>query len=228
MASFAFIGEAPRISPEPIFYIHLLMRYKSSLQLFFAVICFSACDNVVEEKTGPKKMSVDSSTTRFDSLGYPSYYTHPEIQDIAVLRSILDSADVVFAFNFNGYNGNTANVGCEYLYKENDSLCGTARNMKRLTEGQVKRLVELTTDTATYSGSWSGLAGVCWLPHAGFGFWKRGKLIAQVNVCFLCGGIRTKPLYRSDGLSQKGRKAFYEFVKSVGLTVVDGSSDLTY
>lgn len=164
-----------------------------------------------------------------DTVTFPDYYTHPEITDINQLRDLLYKADKVLAFNYNGHNGNSANVGCVDLYSLPDKkLCSSAGLPRVLNNSEIDSLINITCDTATYTGDWSGLAGVCFIPHLGFGFFKSDSLIAQVNVCFLCGGIRTRPYYCSDGLSRSGGMRLAALTKKLGLEIVDGSTDLSY
>ena len=161
-----------------------------------------------------------------DSLGYPDYYVHPDFQDIRDLKKLLLNADNVVGYNFNDHDGNPAAVECEYLFGAKDKPCRSATNKKVLSQDQIKRLIQITCDTTTYTGNWSGLAGVCYIPHMGFGFFKKDSLIAEVSVCFICEGIRTRPLYRSDGMTTKGAERFSILAKELGLEIIDGSSKL--
>ena len=164
-----------------------------------------------------------------DSLGHSKYYTYPDIKNISVLKDILTNADAVYAFNFNGHNANSANVECDDLFElPSNKLCPSATKKTKLMTSQIIDLIKITCDTTIYSGQWSGLAGVCFIPHLGFGFFKKDSLIAQVNVCFLCSGIRTRPYYKSDELTITGRQKFYELAKRLDMEIVDGKSKLTY
>lgn len=162
-----------------------------------------------------------------DSLGFPTYYTHPEISKLSDLKKILERANKVMAYNFNGNNGNPANVECYDLYN-NGELCPSAINKRKLNRKQINQLIDISCDTTTYDGNWSGLAGVCFIPHVGFGFFKDDSLIGQVNICFICKGIRTRPYYKSDGLTQIGIEKYYKLVKSLNLLIVDGSEKLSH
>jgi|GEM_PF-3072559 len=160
---------------------------------------------------------------------YPATYTPPEITDIAELQALLSQADSVLAYNFNGNNGNSAMVECDALYGiRSKRLCPSAMNRKKLSGKQMKELTEITSDTSTYSGSWTGLAGTCFIPHMGFGFFKNDSLIAQVNVCFLCAGIRTRPYYHSDGLTKKGGDRYIALARKLGLKVVPVDTPVHY
>ena len=159
---------------------------------------------------------------KLDSIGYPTYYTHPEINDLSALRILLSRSTKVLAYNFNDNNGNPANVECYDLY-DSSEICSSATNKRTLNQKQLNELINITTDSMTYTGTWSGLSGVCFIPHLGFGFFKNDLLIAQVNVCFLCNGIRTRPYYKSDGLTKIGFERFSELARQLNLTVVDGS-----
>ncbi len=158
----------------------------------------------------------------YDSLGYPSYYTHPEIKELSELRNLLSSSNKVLAYNFNENNGNPANVECYDLY-DSTGICPTATNKRILNRNQIKDLIKITCDSMIYDGNWSGLSGVCFIPHLGFGFFKNDSLFAQVNVCFLCNGIRTRPYYKSDGLTKIGFERFSKLARHLNLNVVDGS-----
>jgi hypothetical protein len=149
--------------------------------------------------------------------------TVPEIHDVQTLKTKLKTAETVFAFNFNGNNGNTANVECEQLY-DLGQLCASATRKKQLNPQQIQELIAITTDTATYNGSWSGLNGVCFVPHLGFAFFRHDSLVAQVNVCFLCSGIRTIPFYKSDGLTLVGAQQYKQLAQKLGLNVVNHSN----
>lgn len=202
------------------------------IKLIIVFIFFMSCNEDNKEnrnsnkKIVSKEIEVHSKPDK-DSLGYPSYYTHPEINEIFELNALLNKADKVIAYNFNGNNGNSANVECENLY-DSSGICESACNEKILNKYQIQDLINITCDTNSYDGSWSGLAGVCFIPHLGFGFFKKDSLIAQVNICFLCSGIRTKPYYKSDGLSNNGRFKYVELAKKLNLKVVDGSENLSY
>lgn len=163
----------------------------------------------------------------YDSLGFPSYYTHPEINELPELRILLSSSNKVLAYNFNDNNGNPANVECYDLY-DSSGICSSATNKRILNRTQINNLINITCDSATYDGNWSGLSGVCFIPHIGFGFFKNDSLIAQVNVCFICKGIRTRPYYKSDGLTQIGLEKFNELAKLLNLKIVDGSEKLDH
>jgi hypothetical protein len=147
----------------------------------------------------------------------------PEINDVQTLKTNLKTAETVFGFNFNGNNGNPANVECEYLY-DSGQLCGSATSPKQLDSQQIQELIAITTDTTTYNGSWSGLTGVCFVPHLGFAFFRHDSLVAQVNVCFLCSGIRTIPSYQSDGLTLVGAQQYKQLAQKLGLNVVNHSN----
>lgn len=164
---------------------------------------------------------------KYDSLGFPSFYTHPEINELSALRILLSSSNKVLAYNFNGNNGNSANVECYDLY-DSSGICPSATNERFLNRKQINMLINITCDSTTYNGSWSGLAGVCFIPHIGFGFFKNDTLIAQINVCFICQGIRTRPYYKSDGLTQIGVEKFYEIAERLNLKIVAGSENLHY
>jgi hypothetical protein len=163
-----------------------------------------------------------------DSLGYSQYYVHPQIREIKDLENLLRRADKVEAYNFNGNNGNSANVECDHLYIGPDRICNSATNKKTLTKNQINKLIQTTCDTTTYDGKWSGIAGVCYIPHMGFGFFEKDSRIAEVTVCFICSGIRTVPYYKSDGLTSKGAQRFIALANELGLKVLTGNSKLTY
>ena len=158
-----------------------------------------------------------------DSLGYPYYYTHPELNSTSELKKILESSDRVVAYNYNEGQENPAMMDDEnqYLYNlKSKELISNAYNESKLQNDAKNQLINLLCDSANYSGHWSGLAGVCYIPHVGFGFFNNDSLIAQASFCFMCSGIRTNPFYKSDGLSAQGLKNFDAFVKEIGLEAV--------
>lgn len=170
----------------------------------------------------------DEYEIKRDSLGYPEYYVHPSIHEIKDLEKLLRKADKVLGYNFNKNNGNSANVECDHLYGLNDKLCKSATNEKLLSTNQLKKLVRITCDTNTYTGEWSGIHGVCYIPHIGFGFFQKDSLIAEVSVCFICQGIRTVPYYKSDGLTAKGAKAYADLAQELGLKIIDANTKMSY
>lgn len=193
--------------------------------IFFLFLFLASCqdNNSTDENSDKKDEYQREFEPEYDSLGYPSYYTHPEIEEIKELKSILDGADKILAYNYNKGQENPANMGDDnqYLYNlETSDLYAGSYNETSLNQEQQLDLISIITDTNTYSGNWSGLAGVCYIPHVGFGFFKEDSLISQVSVCFMCSGIRTNPFYKSDGLSGKGYIDFEAFVKGIGLEVV--------
>lgn len=168
-----------------------------------------------------------SSPLREFEISHTSYYTTPEIFDLSELKGLLSTSDKVLAYNFNGYNMNSANVECTYLY-DSTEICSSAVRERILTQDQIEKLILITCDSATFDGKWSGLSGVCFIPHLGFGFFRNDTLISQVNVCLICGGIRTKPFYRSDGLSEMGGWQYIQLAKELDLEVVTGSEKQSY
>lgn len=181
-----------------------------------------ACSGVTNSK--PK---VPENGINKDSLKYSQLHTRPDIDDIKELEKILRRADKAEGYNFNGHNGNPANVECSELYN-GKNLCGSATNKKILTEKQINALIEITCDTSTYDGKWYGIAGVCYIPHMGFGFFEKDSLIAEVTMCYICSGIRTIPYYKSNGLTTKGGQRFSELAKELGLNIVTSNSRLSY
>jgi hypothetical protein len=149
--------------------------------------------------------------------------TIPEINDVKTLKSKLNTAETVFAYNLNGNNGNSANVECEQLY-DSGQLCASATNRKQLNSVQIQELIAIMTDSTTYNGTWSGLIGVCFVPHLGFAFFQGDSLVAQLNVCFLCSGIRTIPYYKSDGLTDLGAQRYQQLAQKLQLQIVNHSN----
>jgi hypothetical protein len=200
-----------------------------NLLIIFIIFLFGCKDDKISSS------EVESSTNEIDeeygmeldSLGFPTHYTHPEITKISQLEELLLMSDKVLAYNFNENNGNSANVECYDLY-DSAGICPSAVNEQTLNTNQISKLIEITCDSTTYDGNWSGLSGVCFIPHMGFGFFKKDSLIAQVNICFICSGIRTRPYYHSDGLTKAGGLKYIELAKELELKIVDGSEKLNY
>lgn len=156
-----------------------------------------------------------------DSLGcHPYWYQHADFDDIDSLRQLLSSADSVIACNF---NMPMSELPGDFVAHDDvidwpaGTACNDCGNIRRLDGGQRTRLLRIATDTATYTGAWSGLAGSCFNPHHAFAFFLRGKLVAELNICFICTAIRTRPYYGSDQLSGSGTKAFAALCGSLGL-----------
>ncbi len=203
---------------------------KTNLSIFFFLLLLS-CGSSNKHANQDKEVQVENtpdeeSEVKRDSLGYPEYYVHPSIRDIKDLRKLLTKADEVRGYNFNGNNGNPASVECDHLYGM--GLCKSATNEKKLSRTQISKLINMTCDTTTYTGEWSGIAGVCFIPHMGFAFFRHDSVIAQVNICFICQGIRTVPYYKSDGLTRKGAQRYADLAKELGLKIVDGGSEMEY
>ena len=197
------------------------MKFK----LLILPLLFLACKNDSQHSNATETVLDNVETNEFESnsLGYPSYYTHPELKHTEALKSILEKSDKVLAYNYNKGQENPAMMGDDnqYLYSlETGERIDGAYNETKLQTENSDHLIDLLSDSTNYSGQWSGLAGVCYIPHVGFGFFKHDSLIAQVSVCFMCQGIRTNPLYKSDGLSSQGSKKFEAFIKGIGLEVV--------
>lgn len=195
---------------------------KAWLIIVLLPVLLIACQNgeSAEEESKNENPDKDKFERELDSLGYPDYYTHPEIEEIGELKDILLKADKVLAYNYNKGEENPANMDDEnqYLYnlKTNEIIEG-AYNKTQLENHQQRELINLVTDSTNYSGEWSGLAGVCYIPHVGFGFFQNDSLISQVSICFMCSGIRTNPYYKSDGLSAQGFERFESFIREIGL-----------
>jgi hypothetical protein len=194
------------------------------LWLLLPLLAILSCnENQTGENVATDSVSADTTP------GYPAYSVHPEIDDINVLRELLLSADSVIGGNMNGHNGNTANGGCESLFNHRtNQQCGVTGILRKLSRQEIDTLIAIITDTTTYTGTWSGLAGTCFLPHLGFAFFKDHLLVAQVSVCFLCSAIRTFPHFRSDELTHSGGIRLVTLSQRLGFEVIDGTSDLSY
>lgn len=184
------------------------------IRLLLGLLFLTACSENQENAENTKPDAIEI---------YPSSYrSDPEIYDMNELQLILELSDKVTAYNINDRNRNTADVECEDLYDPiTHELCPSAINKTVLSKDQVKKLTEITSDTSTYNGKWSGIAGTCYLPHHAFGFYQNDSLIAQLSVCFMCSKTRTRPYYKSDGLSQVGSKKYRDFIKSIGLDSIN-------
>lgn len=189
-----------------------------SISLSVGLLAGCSSGSVNDTDTRDSEMAADSDTTNINTK------TPPDIYQITELERLLASSDKVVGYNFNGRNGNPASVGCYDLYTMNTKeICATARNKVILTSKQRDDLINISSDTSTYSGNWSGLAGVCFIPHHGFAFFRSDSLIAQVNICFLCAGIRTRPYYKSDELTQTGIEKYKNLIKEIGLEMLSPS-----
>ncbi len=201
---------------------------RNQLTVLLALLMIQSCSTNTADNTQDSKTNVDtlSGIEHEVNLYEP---VRPEINDIRILNELLSKADSVVAYNYNGYNGNAANVEFVDLFDvTTQQLCPSATNGKILSKRQIDTLIEITSDTTTYDGSWSSVHGTCFIPHLGFGFFNRDSLIAQINVCFLCEAIRTRPYYCSDGLSLKGYQRLYNFTKKIGMKIIDHSSGLEH
>lgn len=204
---------------------------KKYVSIIFSVILFGCSADSANSEDISNRREQENSETEYtqekDSLGYPKYYTHPELNSLSELRELLNSSDKVLGYNFNGNNANSANVECYDLY-DSSGICSSAINERTLNTDQIEKLISITCDSTTFDGHWSGLAGVCFIPHLGFGFFRNDSLIAQINVCFICGGIRTRPYYKSDGLTEEGGWKYIELAEELDLKAVTGSENMSY
>ncbi len=198
------------------------MRCNKALFFLFVFMCSCKNKGTINEYLPLAHRSGEGGVS-FSANSEKIFYTYNE------LSVLLNSADSAIAYNYNGNNANPANVDCEQLYHSvSAALCASAQNRRKLTATDIKVLALIVGDTTTYTGQRIGSIGTCFIPHAGFGFFKRDSLIAQVNVCFLCGGIRTIPPLYSDQLANYGGERLAALFKQLDINVVDGNSKLNY
>lgn len=203
--------------------MHVLLKISVPVSLF---LFLAGCMPSPGKNSGNTGQAIaEHETEAGDTTTYAP--VRPDIYDISELHRLLRSADRVVAYNFNGNNANSANVECDDLYTSG-KLCRSATNERVLTPAQTDTLIAIATDTSTYDGKWSGIYGVCYIPHVGFGFFRGDSLVAQVSVCFLCGGVRTRPYYKSDGYTEAGYARYKALAQQLELKIVDHTSHLTY
>jgi hypothetical protein len=83
--------------------------------------------------------------------------------------------DSVVAYDFRGEGGGSITNGKGRLDK-------TAKNGTMLSEQQIDSLIETITDTTTYGG----FSAACFDPHMGIVFYKNGKAMSTIDICFEC------------------------------------------
>lgn len=82
--------------------------------------------------------------------------------------------DSIVAYDFRGEGGGSI------VYK--DKLDKTAKNNIKLSQQQTDSLLFFVCDTGTYGNGTSA----CFDPHMGIVFYKQGKIISTIDVCFGC------------------------------------------
>jgi hypothetical protein len=188
------------------------------LFLFFIAIGLlgTSCERSETEENIPEGESVVTSERKL-----------PEKKiSVTDLGKLISSCSYVMAYNFNDNNGNSANtvhyiVGEDGYYKTKAGLT----NGIRLSKKQVNELTMIVADSATYSGP----AGMCFIPHIAFVYFDGSdNIVGQSNVCFLCIGVKSRPGIKNEHLSTEGVLKLHAFCKGLGLQIIDGTSKLSY
>ncbi|MFK7968868.1 MAG: hypothetical protein AB8F95_00805 [Bacteroidia bacterium] len=142
------------------------------------------------------------------------YYDDLEFAGIAALDSVIKESDEVIAYNWNDHEYNPANTQ-HHIVDAYGVFDKHTEDGHTLSKAQVIRLGELMNDTTHFGGYNS----MCFIPHIAFVYYKKGNIIGQSNICFMCSGIKSVP--KSTGaLSEKGIAAFEAFCEELGLEII--------
>ncbi|MEM6261902.1 MAG: hypothetical protein AAGI38_05300 [Bacteroidota bacterium] len=137
------------------------------------------------------------------------------------LGKVIEIADSIVAYNWNGHNGNPASVHHHIVdaYGKFDEKVG---NNIALNDFQKTTLKGLLIDSTNFEGNNS----TCFIPHIAFVYYKESEIIGQSNVCFLCSGVKSVPK-STKALSSMGIRKLKDFCRKIGLEILDDASQLS-
>lgn len=136
------------------------------------------------------------------------------------LAKIIEQADSVIAYNWNGNNGSPANTE-HYIVDAYGKFDTKITKQFKLLKLQIQGLKNILTEKSNYE--YEGSTATCFLPHIAFVYYRNNKITGQSNVCFLCEGVKNIPKHNGS-LSEKGTKRLKNFCKSIGLNIIDDIS----
>ncbi len=113
-------------------------------------------------------------------------YTHPS------KSTPLSEKSVVYgSFSYDSVVAFDVELEMERYTIVNDSAIVMQRCKKRskLNEAQVTELHTALNGKSTYGAAWAA----CFEPHLAFIYFKRGKVVAEIMVCFDCNYLRSSP-----------------------------------
>jgi len=127
---------------------------------------------------------------------------------------MIQNADKVIAYNWNGNEGNPANT--EHYMILNDRIDNSAVSVKELNPSEKKQWAALVTQTENYEE----ITPMCFIPHIAFLYYQGDTIVGQSNICFLCAAIFNQP-GREKCLTTAGTKEVKSFCRSLGLQIYD-------
>lgn len=138
------------------------------------------------------------------------------------LGKVIEISDSVVAYNWNGKDGNPANV-YHHIVDAYGKFDDRIDKKTILNQTQKNRLKEILIDSINFDGSNSQ----CFIPHIAFVYYHESIIIGQSNVCFLCEGVKSVPK-STKALSKTGNKKLKEFCIDLDLDIYDSNSDLKH
>ena len=197
------------------------MRFREIplLLIFFVTSCVSPnnrnevfSEDVKNEQDGERLTEGWDKHRFFDDLEFTS---------LDSLGTVIELSDSIVAFNWNGNEGNPANVYHHIVdaYGEFDDRIGKHLMLKGNQKISLKKLL---TDSTNFEGS----NATCFIPHVAFVYYYKSEIIGQSNICFLCSGVKSVPK-STTALSQKGINELKMFCKDIGLDIIDSDSQLS-
>lgn len=94
------------------------------------------------------------------------------------------------------------------IVKDSGIIKQRCKKRRKLSETQIIELHSALNSKSTYGAAWAA----CFEPHLAFIYFKRGKVVAEVMVCFDCNYLRSSPDIKSavaakfPGFSDLGKK----------------------
>lgn len=201
-------------------WVNIIKDEDTSQHFFSCEVYLDSLENEYVVRNLNEYHILDSATAWKENV----YNPPPDVYDLKELDTLVQTASHAVAYNFNLGIENAANCGYKdcYLFDPlNKELNSSAYNKRELSNEDKVDVIKIITDTSTYTDKWYGLAGTCFVPHLGFGFYANDSLLASVSICFICDGIRTYPLYKSDGLSAVGREKLLRLCQRLGLAIIE-------
>lgn len=122
--------------------------------------------------------------------------------------------DSVVGIDYIGFNGEDT----FYPINKNGIIANTIKKKKRLNSNQVLRLHKMLSNSKFYVNP---RIVACYEPQLAFVYFRKGKVIAQTQVCLSCAGLRStaKIMPKKFGglFNQIATIEFRKFAKELGL-----------
>jgi hypothetical protein len=189
-----------------------------AVYLVFILTCLSCSDN--NQSAADRKTSEESPVDTWDRH---QYFDDVEKVSSDSLKNVVDIADRIVAYQWNGTQGNAANV-LHHVVDAYGTFDQSAEVHRELSPEEKEEWSSLVCDTANYDIQYG--FPMCFIPHVAFVYYRGDEIIGQSNVCFLCTAVKSVPDY-SASLGIEGTKRIKDFCEKLGLTIYDDYDDVS-